>query len=202
MIKLVLFDLGGVIIDFTNDEHYYPYLAKASKAGVKRVRRLLKATTLWEKLDKDEITQQEFDRKISKELRIREKDVKWYEMYKKEARVDKRVLAIAKKLSKNYKVGYLSNVDQSRYTWTRGLLKSYSDIFAYKFASCDIHRRKPDCEIYLYVLQRMKIKPSEAVFIDNLKANVVGARKAGLKGIVFKNSSDLKRQLKKLGVSL
>ena len=202
MIKLILFDLGGVVIDFTDGEHYYPYLSKVSGSSIKKVRGLIEAATVWAQLDKDEITLQEFNRKISKELKIPANEVKWYELYEKTARIDGKVMTIAKKLSKNYKVGYLSNVDKSRYTWTRKLLKPYADVFAYKFASCDIHRRKPACEIYLYVLQRMKIKPSEAVFIDNLKENVVGARKAGLKGIVFKSSVDLKRQLKKLGVSL
>lgn len=201
MIKLVIFDLGGVIIPFTNDAYYYPYLSKVSGSSIKKVRRLLEASALWSELDKDEITQQEFDRKISKELRIHENEVKWYEIYEKKGRVDPKVLAITKKLSNNYTIAYLSNVDKSRYTWSRRLLRPYADIFTYKFASCDIHRRKPNCEVYLYVLQRMKSKPSETVFIDNQIENVIGARKAGLKGILFKNGADLKRQLKKIGVS-
>lgn len=202
MIKLVIFDLGGVVIDFTDDEHYYPYLSKISGASVKRIRRIIEGATVWAQLDKDEITLQEFNRKIGKELKIHEKCVKWYEIYEKTARIDRKVIALAKTLSEKYKVAYLSNVDKSRYTWSRKLLAPYSRIFTYKFASCDIHRRKPDCEIYLYVLQRMKFKPSEAVFIDNLKVNVAGARKAGLRGIVFKNSKDLKKRLKKLGIEL
>ena len=41
MIKAVVFDLGGVVVDFTNyQDGYYEYLARKGKVPVRRVREL------------------------------------------------------------------------------------------------------------------------------------------------------------------
>ncbi len=202
MIKCIIFDLGGVVIDFTNEEHYYPYLSKKSGASIRSIKKVIEGK-MWAALDKDYITQKDFEKAVARKFGLEPKDVKWYVMYEKTARIDKGTIKVLRKLQKNYTVAYLSNVDRSRYTYTaETLLKPYRDLFKYKFASCEIRLRKPTRRVYAYVLERMKFKPSEAIFIDNMKENVVGARKAGLKGIVFKNAKDLERQLRKAGIQL
>ena len=200
MIKAIIFDIGGVIVDFSNDEDYYPYLSKVSGASVKRIKKIVEGR-LWWKLDKDEICQKEFDRIVARKLGIEEKQVHWYEGYRKTGRLDKKVIRDVRKLSKNYKVAYLSNVDLSRYSYTLRLMKPYAKLFDHEFASCYIHLRKPGKKVYEYVLAKMRVKAGEAVFIDNQEDNVEGARRAGLKGILFKNSVDLKRKLEKLGIT-
>jgi FMN phosphatase YigB (HAD superfamily) len=46
----------------------------------------------------------------------------------------------------------------------------------------------------------MGAKPSEAIFIDDLKRNVIGARKVGIKSIQFIGYEDLVKHLKVLGI--
>ena len=70
MIKVVIFDIGGVIVDFMNEYYYYPYLSKVSGVGVRRVKQIIENSPLWSSLDKDEITQREFDERIARELKI------------------------------------------------------------------------------------------------------------------------------------
>ena len=55
MIKAIIFDIGGVIIDFSNDDDYYPYLSKVSGASIRRIKKLIEGR-LWVQLDKDEIS--------------------------------------------------------------------------------------------------------------------------------------------------
>jgi len=47
-------------------------------------------------------------------------------------------------------------------------------------------------EIFYKVLNRLKIEPTEAIFIDDRKINVKNAKKAGLLAILFKDLKDLR----------
>lgn len=63
------------------------------------------------------------------------------------------------------------------------------------FVSAKLKMRKPNADIYQFVLGKMHVEPVECVFIDDSAENVEAAIKLGMKGIVFKDLSDLKRQL-------
>lgn len=200
MIKCIIFDIGGVIIDFYNEDDYYPYLSKISGISPKTIRRIIEYDIRVD-LDKGTTTQKFFDREAARQLRIKEKDVLWYEFYKKKAKLYMGTINIIKKLHGKYMLAYLSNTDRSRYTHSvEKLLKPYLHLFDYRFASCDIKLRKPGAGIYRYALHHMKIKSSEAIFIDNQIENVVGARKVGIRSIWFKNSKDLEKTLKKMQI--
>lgn len=201
MIKAIIFDIGGVIIDFSNDDDYYPYLSRVSGVSARRIKRIVEGR-LWWRLDKDEMRQRDFDRIMARKLGIEEKQVLWYESYRRTGRLDRKVIGIVRKVSKGYKTAYLSNVDLSRYSYTIKLMKPYSELFDGEFASCYIRLRKPGKKVYEYVLAKLKVKPGEAVFIDNQEDNVEGARHAGLKGILFKNSEDLGKKLRMLGIKV
>ena len=68
------------------------------------------------------------------------------------------------------------------------------------FASCYIKMRKPEARIYRYALKKMDTAPSEAVFIDNMEENVIGARKVGIKAIKFVGYEQLVKDLRKLKI--
>lgn len=199
MAKLIIFDIGGVIIDFTNDKHYYPYLARVSGRSVRAVKRIIEGP-MWAALDKDQLLQKDFDRRAARRLGIEQKELRWYEIYERYGRLDRGTLSIVRRLHRNYKLAYLSNVDKSRYTWTLKLLKPYFGLFDYRFASCEIHLRKPTRLIYNYALRRARARASDALFIDNQIENVVGARRADIRSILFKNHTQLARDLRRFGV--
>ncbi len=202
MIKCIIFDIGGVIIDFYNINDYYPYLSKVSGVPLKKVVKIIDYEERVQ-LDKGTKSQRYFDKKVAKQLGIGEKKVMWYEVYAKTARLCKGTINLAKRLHGNYDIAYLSNTDRSRYVFTvKSILKPYLRLFKYRFASCDIHLRKPDIGVYRYVLKRMKLKGSEVIFIDNQIENVVGARKAGIRSIWFKNVRQLEKELRKMGISV
>ena len=46
---------------------------------------------------------------------------------------------------------------------------------------------KPDREIYEYLLKKYDLEAQECVFLDDRLENVEGARKVGMKGILFEN---------------
>lgn len=54
---------------------------------------------------------------------------------------------------------------------------------------------KPDLDIYNTLLKQYNLIPHECVFIDDLKANIEGAEKAGIKGIHFTSYEEVQKQL-------
>ena len=60
--------------------------------------------------------------------------------------------------------------------------------------------KKPDANIYTLTLDRYKIIPENAVFIDDKLENVHAAAQLGMHGIQFKSAAKLKRDLETLGV--
>ena len=60
---------------------------------------------------------------------------------------------------------------------------------------------KPDAAIYLHLLKELGVKPEEALFLDDRKANIEAARALGMQGIVFTSVTDLRRDLIDAGLA-
>jgi len=62
--------------------------------------------------------------------------------------------------------------------------------------------RKPFPEFYQTLLQRHNINPSKSIFIDDNLRNVQGAEAVGINGIHFLNPPQLKEELKKWNIAV
>ncbi len=62
--------------------------------------------------------------------------------------------------------------------------------------------RKPFSKIYEIILERYQIDAQKSIFIDDNFDNVVAAQKLGINGIHFKSTKQLGEELVKLGVSI
>lgn len=109
------------------------------------------------------------------------------------------VFDLAKKLSKNYSLGIISNVGSPLEHY---FPPGYLDIFSEQTLSFKYSHVKPSKEIFDIHLNRTGTSPNEAVFIDDREVNCEGARLAGLNAILFKNVDQLTNDLQKLGIEV
>ena len=72
------------------------------------------------------------------------------------------------------------------------------DIFDAVYASNMIGRSKPNPEFFTYILENEGVEPGRAIFVDDTEKHVIGAKKVGLKSILFKNAESLKLDLDRL----
>lgn len=72
------------------------------------------------------------------------------------------------------------------------------DILEDYLISKDVHQLKPDAEIYHSFINQFGVKPEECVFIDDKPENIKGARNVGMYGIVFSNTQQMMRELEPL----
>jgi putative hydrolase of the HAD superfamily len=66
--------------------------------------------------------------------------------------------------------------------------------------SCAVGARKPEKAIYEAAVAAAGVPAERCLFIDDLEANVRGAKSAGLRAVRFKNAAQLRRELESYGV--
>ncbi len=190
MIKAIIFDFGGVITtrgyllwmkeeipNFESNKLFYDNLSDKYDLGI--------------------ITHKEFTEIIAKESGIG-KDVIWKKIFNK-IFVNGELLKIINKLKKNYKIALLTNFNNKP---LNDLLIKYKleKYFNIKVISSLQKIHKPDIKIYQVALSLLKIKPEEAIFIDDSQKYIDGGKKAGIKSFLFTTNQKLINDLKDSGI--
>ncbi len=98
-----------------------------------------------------------------------------------------------------YKVPVLTNVANKMADYNK--IKGRYKIFKPVFLSYKIGLKKPSPKIFLHAVKKLKLKPDECIFIDDKKNYLAGARAVGIKTILFENSTQLKKELKRFGIN-
>jgi len=83
-------------------------------------------------------------------------------------------------------IGIISNTNEIHAHWLRTNLPELA-LFNAVIMSNEVSLLKPDPAIYHLCLQKLGIPPQQAILIDDLPANIDGARTIGMAGIVHSN---------------
>ena len=94
-------------------------------------------------------------------------------------------LEFLQKLSKenNYKLILLSNTNELHIDWVKenvSFYENFKSCFDKFYLSHEINLRKPDKEIYEFVLKENNLKAEESLFIDDTKENTDSAKQLGI----------------------
>lgn len=119
-------------------------------------------------------------------------------IYGHNRRPDTEIVALVEALSREYKVGLLSNAGPS----LRGLLQAHGleRLFHHIALSGEVGVAKPRPEIFEHILEQLGVAPQQAIFIDDAADNVRAACALGMQGIVYRSVPALRRDLQALGV--
>jgi putative hydrolase of the HAD superfamily len=103
-------------------------------------------------------------------------------------------------LKPEYRLLLLSNTNELHAHQFRAQFAATLDHFDALVLSHEIGVRKPHPRVFAHCQELAGSRPAECVFIDDLPANVEGARACGWNGIVYRRDSDLAMQLAQYGV--
>lgn len=199
MIKLIIFDVGGVVLDY-KQESYYKYISKKFGIGIEKVKRSFDKPI--SDMEVSKLSRREFEAVVKRNLGIdKDNDIEWEDYMMRTAKLNKEVAALIKRLSRNYRIALLTNVCRGRHSIAMKVFIKGLPIRGI-FASCYLKLRKPDKRIYKYVLARMHVAPGEAVFVDDMIENVMGAKRAGIHPIQYTGYKDLLKKLSATGVNV
>jgi len=196
MIQVIILDFGGVLgpeaNDFKNTYH------KISELSGLTPQELLEIFTFhWTKLKVGQESMKDFWKKISLKSRKKVDPEKLRWTYNNNLFVNRDILKLIKKLKKKYKVVQLANDSDDDYLMKVKKLK-LNKYFDKIYSSSNLGIAKPDREIFMYVLNDLRIKSQEVVFIDNQEKNYKVAKSLDINAILFTNPDSLKRDLDKI----
>lgn len=101
---------------------------------------------------------------------------------------------------KGYKIAIIS--DQWYISAESNIKSKDKNKFDLVLISCYAKMRKFSDKIFKTALKKLKVKPSELLFIDDRDWNTKTAAKLGIKTTIFKNNKQFRKELNKLGVKV
>ena len=102
-------------------------------------------------------------------------------------------------LSKNYRLGLLSNTDPIHVAYIESRYDFLSH-FSVRVYSCAIGAAKPNPLIYREALRACRVRAEEAVYIDDIADYVLAAERLGIAGIQFQSTEQLALAFQRLGL--
>ena len=197
MIKLILFDMGGIINNNTSGG-YIDYLCKVSGKGKDEVVRVVKPITI--KLSISTISLQEAERLIAEGLGVDIGQIRFLEYYKENLKIYNQNVEFIRSLKRKYKLASLTNNEENRYIYAVSQLGN--NFFDFEFPSSRIHYRKPDKRVYEFVKEKTGFEYTEMLFIEDTYENLSVARELGINTILFDSLYGMKENMKKLGIKV
>ena len=196
MIDTLIFDLGGVLVDFHPIEGMRK-IGFSEKAVEEFENKIFSG--LWEECDKYQYSDSQI-RQLFKE-RVpgfeKEVDMLWNKLHSITGTRDYSNEWLEDLKARGYRLLVLSNFGKNSFE----INSKIYDFLKYMdggIISYELGLVKPDDAIYKALMEKYNIVPERAVFIDDRDENVQAARALGIKGIVFENYEQARRELERV----
>lgn len=196
-IKNIIFDLGGVIINLDIPKTIMEF-NKLSSKPFESVYTQLQQSPLFDRFDKGEITENEFIEQLKSHLNPQVSSTQildaWNAML-----LDFPIhrLQLLSNLKTKYRLFLLSNTNESHINCFEADLqkqhgyKNLEPFFEKVYYSCRIGMRKPDTEIFDFVLQQHNLVANQTLFIDDSPQHIEGALKTGIRAYLLEKHKDI-----------
>lgn len=196
MIRNIIFDIGGVLLDY-NPKTYL------DKLDIKESRRnKLNDVIFHDQRWKDclngfisnselieQLVRENLEYKNEIELILSKDSLKYMLPPKQE------VIEYYKSLKrKGYKIFLCSNITKDTYNYIKDNFEIIQIADGGVF-SCFENISKPNSEIYYRLIEKYNLEIEKSILIDDTKRNVMSANDIGLRGILFNNIEDIKEFL-------
>lgn len=203
VIKAIIFDLGGVIVelDFSNFYNRIITLSPLNKPQTPIMLEFFRQSDIYHK---GNMSDEEFYQLSCELLQVCAlNQQEFFDAFNSIiSGFNHEIIEVLKKLksSNTYKLIALSNVNSSHWDYLLDRKWGFIEYFDELILSHEIHMTKPQKKIFQYSIEKAGCKPEEILFIDDGLNNVVSARQLGIVGIHFTTVEDLLEELRNLGI--
>jgi putative hydrolase of the HAD superfamily len=177
-VELLLFDLGGVLVDFSGPRELGKFL-RAPLTPDEILRRWIECPHT-EAFERGRISSKEWVERFVKAWDVTLSPDEFLKVFRMMTR---RVLpgarALLDQLRSRYRLAVLSNSNALHWDRNTHELKLI-ELFEFAISSHQVGLCKPDPAIFALALERAQLPPQSVMFFDDLPANVAAAASAGI----------------------
>jgi len=200
-IKVLIFDLGKVLVDYDHLRAAQRICAFCSKPP-RQIYELLLGSQLTLDFEAGKISPEDFFLQTKELLGLKLSYASfepiWNDIFFLTAK-NRLVFGLVNKLRARYKIALLSNINILHYEYLKKNIPVFG-VFDEVFLSFQLGLIKPDKEIYNLVIRQLQASPDEIFYTDDRPELVESARSLGICGHVFTDFNQLVSDLEKNGI--
>ena len=193
---VLLFDLGGVLIDFAGFEELSRLLPEAVDRAEVRARWIESDSV--QRFERAEITPQQFAYAVVRELELDMSPDEFITAFVEWARgLYPGARSLLGRLQDTSCLACLSNSNELHTPIHRRSIEPLMDRY---YFSDELGLVKPDREVFEHVVRDLEVPPERIAFFDDTPVNVKAARKVGIIAYEVDGIAELESRLDRLGV--
>jgi putative hydrolase of the HAD superfamily len=192
-IRAFAFDLGQVLLEF-DLRTALQNLGARCQGGETAVMSFLKENDLAQQLETGRIRARDFYAEFRRRLRFSGSYEEFCAAYSDMFRENAPMIALMRSLKQKFPVYLLSNTNEIhiRFITQRHafMWEFHGHVYSYREGVM-----KPDARYFQRFLDRFCLRPAEVAFVDDLLANVEGARAIGMRAVHYQNATQAQTEL-------
>ncbi len=197
MVKIIIFDMGGVIsgtdsaIRAIEDE-------LLEKTGVRLFPIKDQPSPRYREFQTGKISSEEYFQNLinlsKAKISVKELINVYKQIYSNVNKFDSKMIKLVKDLRKKYAIACFSDTTEvhRQINEENGFFK----LFDFSFVSCGLGVTKNEVRAFEIVIEKLKVKPEDCIFIDDREGHVERAKSIGIDAIHFQSYEQLVSELK------
>ncbi len=199
MIKAIVFDFGNVIYHFDNNIFLEKISGFTDKTASELNDLIYNSTNLPRQYETGLISSDKFFNEIRRKCNLSVSKSEFIKAYTDIFTPIRTTINLIRRLKSIYKIALLSNTNKWDFEHIIKTCEVYN-LFDAVSLSFKVRAMKPDNKIFSDSICKLRLKPEECVYIDDIERYVEAAKQIGINGIHYTSYEKLISSLKKLSI--
>jgi glucose-1-phosphatase len=190
MIRMVIFDLGGVFVRVNTERTVRRLRTRCAESTEDEIVNILFRSEIADAYERGIIDSSEFIESVRRRIPIDISDEDFRDAWQEIFTLTRPMADLLPEFSRRWRLGMISNTNAMHIERIRMDYDLFR-FFSPRVFSHEVGLLKPDESIYRVAIEKAGIPAEECVLVDDMPGNVETAVRVGMKGFVFRDRDSL-----------